>query len=610
MQESVTKESQRETSEINGRLVTVIDTPGLFNTELTNKEIQREISSCISMILPGPHVFIIVLNLGQRFTQEESESVKIIQEMFGENSLMFTMVLFTRGDDLKNRTIEQCLGKPGSVIRNLTEACGNRFHVFNNNQTEDRTQVTDLLQKIDNMLKTNGGGFYSCKMFREMEREKQEQQMKILTERLEQMNREREELMKKLEEEKDRIEMLMEEERQNEDKERKRGEEFKQETTKNEQKIPQVHLREENEAEKEVTVYRKLESEYSKWSWSLYSAMMETENKLYNKIENYEINEVDETDLTKELKKTSEVEKSISEFFDKDKDANILIQWKTSFETKIKKTEENIVKETKRKLTEILQQRDLKKMIANTLYKKSKELALKLKDKANDEKTLREEFDLSWKEWFSEIPRDTAIKDIDILKDVKRLLSDIYESAAVCQLRVSRDIFTVSNYSDYVMLKKTSVFTGPVTDSSRSAIEELGCALLKEDGVQIKTFVKDISQQTNIMIQSFNISKMGYNISCIQQLTDYIKRRISKYEEGQVKYVFKNEFFVDLVLSICKRANKMITDQHRLFREANDPEIYVEKKREEYYSIFHIYCHCAASAAVFGEQLLFAPLLS
>ncbi|XDV23068.1 hypothetical protein PO909_027784, partial [Leuciscus waleckii] len=171
--ESITKECQRERAEINGRHVTVIDTPGLFDTELTNEEIQREISNCISMILPGPHVFLLLISLG-RFTQEEEKSVKIIQEMFGENSLMFTIVLFTRGDDLKNKTIEEYLGKPGCPLMKLIEACGNRFHVFNNNQTGDQTQVSDLLLKIDDMVKENGDSYYSCKMFREMEREIQE----------------------------------------------------------------------------------------------------------------------------------------------------------------------------------------------------------------------------------------------------------------------------------------------------------------------------------------------------------------------------------------------------------------------------------------------------
>ncbi|XP_051744872.1 uncharacterized protein LOC127509835 isoform X2 [Ctenopharyngodon idella] len=244
---SVTKESQRESSEINGRHVTVIDTPGLFDTELTNEEIQREIRHCISMILPGPHVFIIVLNLGQRFTQEEATSVKIIQETFGERSLKYTMVLFTRGDFLKNKTIEQFLGEPGSHLMNLIEACGNRFHVFNNNQTGDRKQVTDLLEKIDNMVEINGGSFYSCKMFRQMEREKQEQQMKILMDRV----REKEEEMKKLEDEKERMKMMMKEERQNHDKERKRREDkFKREIR--EQEKHQREVRDEMRRERET----------------------------------------------------------------------------------------------------------------------------------------------------------------------------------------------------------------------------------------------------------------------------------------------------------------------------------------------------------------------
>ncbi|XP_026091304.1 trichohyalin-like isoform X2 [Carassius auratus] len=224
-QESVTEVCHREKAEINGRHITVIDTPGLFDTELSNEEIQREISNCISMILPGPHVFIIVLNLGQRFTQEEATAVKIIQETFGEHSLMYTMVLFTRGDDLNDKTIDQCLGKPGSALNELIKACGNRFHVFNNKETRDRTQVTDLLQKIDNMVKENGESYYSCKMFREMEREIQEQQKNILMEEVEQVKRKKEELMNKHEEEKKKMKLKMEEEQKNHEKERKRREE-------------------------------------------------------------------------------------------------------------------------------------------------------------------------------------------------------------------------------------------------------------------------------------------------------------------------------------------------------------------------------------------------
>ncbi|KAK2907174.1 hypothetical protein Q8A67_006159 [Cirrhinus molitorella] len=178
----------------------------------------------------------------------------------------------------------------------------------------------------------------------------------------------------------------------------------------------------------EIATYRKLETEYSKWSWSLRRTMLEIENKFYNKIENEAINTVSETDLQDNLNvKNEEVEKSMSEFFekDKDKDKDILIQWKVSFYIKIKDLRENIVRETTRKLNEILQQRDMKKRIdaqrthhENDLLEKSKELAVKLKDKANDEAILKKEFEEFWKEccYTSEI-YNTALRERGALQN-------------------------------------------------------------------------------------------------------------------------------------------------------------------------------------------------
>nr|XP_021327619.1 interferon-induced very large GTPase 1 [Danio rerio] len=354
----------------------------------------------------------------------------------------------------------------------------------------------------------------------------------------------------------------------------------------------------------EILVYRKLETEYSKWSWSLRRAMMEIKNKMHNQIENEAIHEVEEPDLQRELKKTSEeVENLMSEFFEKDPDANILIQWKTSFDIKIKELQEKIVKETKRKLNEILQQRKLKKKIddqrkhhENTLYEKSKELALKLKDNTTDEETLKKEFDLLWNQSMKEITKDTnPIQNIDIMRDVRQILGDICESAPVDHWRGDKNIFTVTDYSDYIQFKKSNVFTGAL----RMAKGLLDYSHFRDK--EIRSFVRDVAQQTDTMIQALNISKMGFNISCIQQLTDYIKTRVTEHEKKTVRYVFRNEFFIDLVYSIFKRSEKMINDQHKLFRKANDPLLYLEKKREEYYSIFQKYCRGATSAAIFGE---------
>nr|XP_055043536.1 interferon-induced very large GTPase 1-like [Misgurnus anguillicaudatus] len=363
----------------------------------------------------------------------------------------------------------------------------------------------------------------------------------------------------------------------------------------------------------EIAAYRRIETEYSKWSWSLRSAMMEIENKLHNRIENEAVHEVKETDLQRELhEKSEEVKKTMSEFFEKDRDAEILNQWKTSFEIKIKELQENIVRETKKKLNQVLQQRDMKKKIdaqrtqhENSLFEKSKELAMKLKDKANDENIMKKEFDSFWKEQMDEIIRDTPpVKNIDILKDVTDLLTNTFECLPV-DYKISSeyiDMFSVPSYSDYVQVKRSSGVMGSLKHFYKGAKRKRSFVLSPDDEVQVRTLINEIANQTDQIIQSYNIAKMGFNITHIQQLMDYIKKKISNYEEEPyVKYIFKREFFRDLVVCIFHRANKTFTDQHRLFREANDPVLYFNIKREDYYRIFQKYCHGATSAAITAE---------
>ncbi|XP_059425965.1 uncharacterized protein LOC132160249 [Carassius carassius] len=317
-EESVTKVCQRETSEINSRHITVIDTPGLFDTELSNEEM----SNCTSMILPGPHVFLLLTQLG-RFTQEEAKAVKIIQETFGENSLKYTMVLFTRGDDLQNKTIEKFLGEPGSGLRNLIDECGNRFHVFNNKETGDRTQVTDLLQKIDNMVKTNGGSYYSCKKFREMEREIQknklmervrerEEEMKTIMEKdrekldrkIQEMEREREEWEKQRQQERQRRE---EEEEKWRNIIKKTHEEYdqklKQERERSEREKEELQFRHEEEKER-----MKMEMEKERQNYEREKKRIEEEFREKEEQYKREIKDMEERDrkIQEELKRERE----------------------------------------------------------------------------------------------------------------------------------------------------------------------------------------------------------------------------------------------------------------------------------------------------------------
>ncbi|XP_078107638.1 GTPase IMAP family member 8-like [Sander vitreus] len=186
---SVTEFCRKETGEIDGRTAIIVDTPGLFDTTLTNEEVKRELVKCVSLLSPGPHVFLLVLKIG-RFTQEEKDTVELIKEFFGKNSGDYIILIFTRGDDLRNQTFENYI--QDGFVEKLIEDCGGRYQVFNNRSSEDqkRAQARELLRNVESMVNRNGGGCYTSEMFQEAEAAIQKEVKRILKEKEEDIQRE------------------------------------------------------------------------------------------------------------------------------------------------------------------------------------------------------------------------------------------------------------------------------------------------------------------------------------------------------------------------------------------------------------------------------------
>lgn len=163
---SVTKTCRRVEGNLNDRFVSVIDTPGIFDTSRTDKELKNEIGKCIALSVPGPHVFLLVLRLDSRFTDEEKSAVKWITRNFGEEASMYTLVLFTRGDQIKE-PVETYLRRSPELKEFIENAAG--YAVFDNKCRQNRTQVADLFEKIDQVVRWNGG-HYTSFLYREAQR--------------------------------------------------------------------------------------------------------------------------------------------------------------------------------------------------------------------------------------------------------------------------------------------------------------------------------------------------------------------------------------------------------------------------------------------------------
>uniref|UniRef100_A0A3B3TGQ0 GTPase IMAP family member 8 n=1 Tax=Paramormyrops kingsleyae TaxID=1676925 RepID=A0A3B3TGQ0_9TELE len=159
---SVTMSCAKARGKVCGRKMSVVDTPGLFNTKLSKDDLIKKITECVSLCAPGPHAFLVLLQVG-RFTQEEQETLNIIQEVFGPESARYTMVLFTHGDVLGDAADRFLSGD--KKLNEFIKKCQGGYHVFNNKDVWNVTQVTDLLDKIEEMIKKNGGGHYTNEMF-------------------------------------------------------------------------------------------------------------------------------------------------------------------------------------------------------------------------------------------------------------------------------------------------------------------------------------------------------------------------------------------------------------------------------------------------------------
>ncbi|XP_072771898.1 uncharacterized protein [Nerophis lumbriciformis] len=149
--------------------VKVVDLPGFGDTHMSEDEIITEMAKCLAFCAPGPHAFLLVVPIG-RYTDDVNKAALNVAKIFGEEALKsHTVILFTRGDDLKGTSIEEYLRDAPADLKGLIKKCGGRYHLFNNKDPGNVAQVGQLLMKVKRMVEKTETGFYTNDMFRKAE---------------------------------------------------------------------------------------------------------------------------------------------------------------------------------------------------------------------------------------------------------------------------------------------------------------------------------------------------------------------------------------------------------------------------------------------------------
>ncbi|KAG7504702.1 interferon-induced very large GTPase 1-like [Solea senegalensis] len=350
----------------------------------------------------------------------------------------------------------------------------------------------------------------------------------------------------------------------------------------------------------EIAVYRNLEVQFGKWTWNLRSNMLTIENQQYNCIENGNTDKVELKHLYEEMSKTYEKTKEeIQKYFDHDKDKEILVQWRGRFESKINDFHEELVKETKRKLDEIIQQKnackklnDEKTVFENKLLQKSKELAHQLKDKGQEEKELKMQFDHVWEGWVDELTSDTKpIEDIDFEKEQNKVLTDLgiewylmYDSKRYGR---HKELPVCGTYSDYITPK---TLVGKIKK------------LIYYDHEHIRSFIARVEQQSIDNIKTKPVITRGFQSTYLQEVANNVIKEVTELE-AELKCKARKEFKVDLILYVFDRATIWLSESHKKFKMNNDAIAYLEGKKTQYYDIFKSFCKGHSSAVVFGKVI-------
>lgn len=180
---SITAKTQyNETLRFCKRIV-VVDTPGYFDTKRSEKEILKELTKWYSLVSPGIHAIVLVVQVG-RFTDEDRKTVDFFMRIFGDELKDFLVIVFTGKDRLEqdNKTIDdfvKTIDKSSNFRKLINESKGRYMAIGYEGEVKKREEeVKHLLSMIDGIKGKDGRNYYSNEVFERVQNALEEEERK------------------------------------------------------------------------------------------------------------------------------------------------------------------------------------------------------------------------------------------------------------------------------------------------------------------------------------------------------------------------------------------------------------------------------------------------
>ena len=151
--------SERVRGQVEGRPITVINTPDLFHPQHTQHELSVAVKECVALSAPGPHVFLLVLQ-PDSFSEEDRHKVKAILNLFSDEAMNYTIVL-TTVRSARHISTAYAVEKE-DPLGLIIQECNMRHHIFDVVNRFDKSQVLNLFKKIDLMMEKNETRHLTC----------------------------------------------------------------------------------------------------------------------------------------------------------------------------------------------------------------------------------------------------------------------------------------------------------------------------------------------------------------------------------------------------------------------------------------------------------------